>query len=361
MTGFSEAVDRQMFDNLMSIALGLSFAVAGLQDFILDSMTIEHQNILQNIPGGKCTKNCSRKYGRAFNRWCNICRSWKEQLRMLCRYKNQWKRITWKKVDIVDFVHQTVYSYESMAAVFVRDPHSVRQRIFQDLSAIMSLLTNMKSFTIDTRIISDVQRIRNQHYAHNYKAMIHHVEKEQYLNSLINLLKVPEILRKPSAKSALALLEELKSSDEIPIHMLEHPTSQQALVLIRNSFEETSNRSQDKALISINSNYIERIEELIQNAPGGKFARKRKDKPSFISRIKPFLKYTSIVMVLIILRVYLLMPPTQKTSEGRWSLFLNRMLPCSMYIIFHGFRIIIRCGSRFLGRGRNGCRRHECC
>ena len=133
-----------------------------------------------------------------------------------------------------------MYSYESMAAVFVRDPHSVRQRIFQDLSAIMSLFTNMKSFTIDTRIISDVQRTRNQHYAHNYTAMVHHVEKEQCLNSVINLLKVPEILSKPSAKSALDLLEELKSSDEIPVHMLEHPTSQQALVLIRNSFEETS-------------------------------------------------------------------------------------------------------------------------
>jgi hypothetical protein len=85
--------------------------------------------------------------------------------------------------------------------------------------------------------------------------------------------------------------------------MLEHPTSQQALVLIRNSFEETSNRSQDKALISINSNIIERIEELIHNSPGGKFARKRKDKPSFISRIKTFFKYTSIVMGLIILMV----------------------------------------------------------
>jgi hypothetical protein len=60
----------------------------------------------------------------------------------------------------------------------------------------MSLFTNMKSFTIDTRIISDVQRQRNQHYAHNYTAMVHHVEKKQCLNSLINLLKVPEILRK---------------------------------------------------------------------------------------------------------------------------------------------------------------------
>ena len=354
MTGFSETVDRQKLNNLMSVALGLSFAVAGSQDFILDSMAIEHQKILQNIPGGKCTKNCSRQYGRAFNRWCNICLSWKEQLHKLCRYKNQWERIKWEKVDIVDFVHQTVYSYESMAAVFVRDPHSVRQRIFQDLSAIMSLLTNMKSFTIDTRIISDVQRTRNQYYAHNYTAMIHHVEKEQCLDSLINLLKVPEILCKQSAKSALGLLEEVKSSDEIPTHMLQNPTSQQALVLIRNSFEETSNRSQDTALISINSNIIERIEELIHNAPGGKFARERKGKPGFTSRMKTFFKYTFIVMGLINLMVYLLMPSTQErqTSEGRWSLFVNRILPCSMYTIFHGFRIIIiyawRCSSSIL-------------
>ena len=318
MTGFSEAVDRQMFNNLMSVALSLSFVVAGLQDFILDSMRIEHQKILQKIPCGKCTKNCSRTYGSAFDRWCIICRAWKEQLYQLCRKKKQRKRIKWEKIDIVDFVHQTVYSYESMAVVFVWDPHSVRQRLFQDLNAIMSLFTNMKSFIIDPNIISNVQMAGNQHYAHNYTAMIHHAEKEQCLDNLINLLKVPEILCKQSAKSALGLLEELKSSDEIPIHMLEHPTCRQTLIVIRDNLEQTSSRSQDTALISINSNIIERIQELIHNAPGGKFARERKGKPGFTSRMKTFFKYTFIVMGLIILMVYLLMPPTQQpqTSEG---------------------------------------------
>jgi hypothetical protein len=242
---------------------------------------------------------------------------------------------TMEKIDVVDFVHQTVDSYGSMAAVFVRDPHSVGQGIFQDLGAIMSLFNNMTSFTIDSNIIADVQRTRNLHFAHNYKATLHRIEKENCLSSMIKLLKVPEILCKQSAKIALGLLEELRSSDGIPTRILQHPTSEQALLLIRNSFEETSNRSQDKALISINSNIIERIEELIHNAPGGKFARKRKNKPSFTSKMKTFFKYTSIVMGLNILMVYLLMPPTQKwqTSEGRWSLFLNRLLPCSMYTI----------------------------
>jgi hypothetical protein len=93
-----------------------------------------------------------------------------------------------------------------MAAVFVRDPHSVGQGIFQDISAIMSLFINMTSFTIDTNIIADVQRTRNQCYAHNCKATLHRIEKENCLNSMIKLLKVPEILCKQSAKIALFFL-----------------------------------------------------------------------------------------------------------------------------------------------------------
>jgi hypothetical protein len=72
---------------------------------------------------------------------------------------------------------------------------------------------------------------------------LHRIEKENCLNSMIKLLKVPEILCKQSAKIALGLLEELRSSDGIPTRILQHPTSEQALLLIRNSFEETSNRT----------------------------------------------------------------------------------------------------------------------
>jgi hypothetical protein len=97
---------------------------------------------------------------------------------------------------------------------------------------------------------------------------------------MIKLLKVPEILCKQSAKIALGLLEELRSSDGIPTRILQHPTSEQALLLIRNSFEETSNRSQDKALISINSNIIERIEELIHKHLEESLREKEKTSPA---------------------------------------------------------------------------------
>jgi hypothetical protein len=92
-----------------------------------------------------------------------------------------------EKIDVVDFVHQTVDSYGSMAAVFVRDPHSVGQGIFQDLGAIMSLFNNMTSFTIDSNIIADVQRTRNLHFAHNYKATLHRIESAIFALCLHNI------------------------------------------------------------------------------------------------------------------------------------------------------------------------------
>jgi hypothetical protein len=322
MVDHIETVDPEILNNFVSVALGLRFTVEGLQDVIVDSMATVHHNILTNIAAGVCTENCSRQHGRAFKRWCNICRSWKEQLHKLCRHKNQWDRMKWEKIDIVDFVHKTVYSYESMAAVFVRDAHLVGQGIFQDLGAILSLFNNMTSFTIDSNIIADVQRTRNLHFAHNYKATLHRIDKEKCLDSMIKLLKVPEILCKPSAKSAIGLLEELRSSDGIPTHILQHPTSEQALVLIRNSFVPTTQcQSLGETLIPVDNNtsILERIDELISNA----VVIKRNERSKFIPIMKTnFTCYIYAFVILVICMIFeLLIQPSQKqqSSEGRWS------------------------------------------
>ena len=217
-----------------------------------------------------------------------------------------------------------------MAAVFVRDPHSVGQGIFQDISAIMSLFINMTSFTIDTNIIADVQRTRNQCYAHNCKATLHRIEKENCLNSMIKLLKVPEILCKQSAKIALGLLEELRSSDGIPTRILQHPTSEQALVLIRNSFVPTTQcQSPGETLIPVDNNtsILERIDELISNA----VVIKRNERSKFIPIMKTI--STCYIYVIVILGMIFdqLIRPSQKqqSSEGRWSvLFLQKSSLC---------------------------------
>ena len=318
MADHIETVEPEMINNFLSVALGLRFTVEGLQDFILDSMKIEHRNILQNVSGGKCTTNCSRQFGRAFHQWCNTCRSWKDQLHKLCQHKNQQHKIQWENIDIVDFVHQTVDSYGSMAAVFVWDQSSVEQGIFQDLGAILSLFNNMTSFTIDRNIIRDVRKDRNKHYAHNYKATLHRIEKEKCLNSMIKLLKVPEILCKQSAKIALGLLTELRSSNGIPTRILQHPTSEQALVLIRNSFVP------GEALIPVqavdnNTSIIERIDELINNA----VVIKMNERSKFIPRMNTINPcYIYVIVILAICMIFdQLMQPSQKqqSAEGRWS------------------------------------------
>ena len=322
MADHIETVDPEILNNFVSVALGLRFTVEGLQDVIVDSMATVHHNILTNIAAGVCTQNCSRQYGRAFKRWCNICRSWKKQLFQLCRHENQWDRMIWENIDIVDFVHQTVYSYESMAAVFVRDAHLVGQGIFQDLGAILSLFNNMTSFTIDSNIIADVQRTRNRHFAHNYKVTLHRIDKEKGLDSMIKLLKVPEILCKPSAKSAIGLLEELRSSDGIPTRILQHPTSEQALVLIRNNFVPTTQcQSPGETLIPVDNNtsILERIDELISNA----VVIKRNERSKFIPIMKTnFTYFIYAIVILVICMIFgQLIQPSQKqqSSEGRWS------------------------------------------
>ena len=332
MADHIETVEPEMLDNFVSVALGLRFTVEGLQDAVVDSMATVHHNILTTIPVGVCTKNCSRNYGCSFNQWCNICRSWKEQLHKLCRHKNQWDRIKWDKIDIVDFVHQTVYSYESMAAVFVQDAHIVRQGIFQDLGAILSLFENMKSFTIDRNIITDVQRIRNQYYGHNYKATLHRIEKEKCLDSMMKLLKVPEILRKQSSKIALGLLEELRLSDGIPTRVLQHPTSEQALVSIRNSCVPTTQcQSPVEILIPVDNktSIIERIDELIDSA----MVLKRNKRSKFIPMMKTIIIcYNHVIVISVICMIFnQLIQPSQKqqSSEGRWSvLFLQKSSLC---------------------------------
>jgi hypothetical protein len=149
---------------------------------------------------------------------------------------------------------------------------------------------------------------------------------------MIKLLKVPEILCKQSAKIAVGLLEKLRSSDGIPTGILQHPTSEKTLLLIRNSFVPTTQcQSSGETLIPVDNNtsILERIDELINNA----VVIKRNERSKFIPIIKT--NFTCNNYVIVILVIYMifdqLIQPSQKqqSSEGRWSvLFLQKSSLC---------------------------------
>lgn len=258
-------IDLNKLDNFISFALGLRFCVSGLQDFILDTMETTHQTILQRIPKGFCNKNCSRKYGNVLSQWCNICRSWKDELGKLCRYKKQRDRINWKEIDTIDFPYSTPDSYEAISKVFVRDVHQLRQGIYQDLGAVISLFMNMKTFSIDNQIMADVQRHRNNSFAHNYLVSVDETEKKLCLQSLIRMLKVPDIFCKESAKVAVILIEELLSTKGIPTSLLQHQAARETLALVRENFEQLAycTELQTVAFASARNAFKERIDNLI--------------------------------------------------------------------------------------------------
>ncbi|CAG2247294.1 unnamed protein product [Mytilus edulis] len=230
--------DIQQFDNFMSVAFGLKITVEGLQDFVTDFLKATHRDIYVKCSLGNCNIDCSRKFGHVFRRWCLVCLTWKNELHKLNRFKNHWDRINWKEIDTVDFP----LSFEEMAKVFVQDFKSVRQGLLQDLGALMSLLKNMKTYNgmISDQTIANVQRTRNKNFAHNYTVFLHDLEKTQSIDSLITLLRVPEIRSTESSIKALVDLEDLKLNQRIPERLLQQSSAEEVVTSIQKRMEASS-------------------------------------------------------------------------------------------------------------------------
>ncbi|CAG2254864.1 unnamed protein product [Mytilus edulis] len=314
------AIDKKKIDNFLSVALGLKFCISGLQDFILDTMETLHQNILQQIPIGFCNINCSRKYGNGFSRWCNICRSWKDELHKLCRYKKQWDKINWKEIDTIDFPHSTPDSYEAISKVFVRNVHQFRQGIYQDLGAIMSLFMNMKTFSIDNQILIDIQRHRNDSFAHNYKVSVGETEKRLCLQSFIRILKVPNIFCKESSKVALSLLESLASSEGVPTCHLQRQAARETLILVRDGIDQLSPCTdlQIVAFVSARDTFKDRINKIILEST---IKPKIVTKNLILSKTRTVFKFLSLPLLLMYITISFISRQKMDPSyEGCYSM-----------------------------------------
>ncbi|VDI10522.1 Hypothetical predicted protein [Mytilus galloprovincialis] len=314
-------IEKNKLDNFISVALGLKFCVSGLQDFILDTMETIHQNILQQIPvGSKCTINCSRQHGNDFSQWCNICRAWKAELHKLCRCENQWKKIKWKEIDTIDFPHSTPDSYEAISKMFVRDARQFRQGIFQDLGAIISLFMNMTIFAIDDLVVKDIQRYRNHSFAHNYRISVDETEKKLCLQSFIRILKVQNIYRKESAKTAVELLGELLSTEGIPARLLHHQAARETLILVRESIDQLSPSadSQIVAFVSARDTFQNRINNMILEST---IKQTRVTKNLISPKTRTVLKYLSLPLLLLYITIsFISLQKMDPSNEGCYSM-----------------------------------------
>ncbi|CAG2229765.1 ANKRD50 [Mytilus edulis] len=241
-------INSEHFDNFKSVAVALKITVDGLQDYVHSKLRSLHQSIYRKCSVGQCHDNCSRRYGHIFSQWCTTCQTWKKELHRLNRHRKHWENIKWNKLDTIDFP----FSYEEACKVFVQDFSNRRQGLFEDLSALMSICRNLRHFNcvINDNIIGDILRTRNTYFAHNYALSLHAVEKAQCFNCLIVLFKIPEIACTQSSKTALNVLEEMKTSQNIPERILHKPNVQYTLAVIKDALNTTTNKKLEENTIS---------------------------------------------------------------------------------------------------------------
>lgn len=199
--------DHDQFDNYISVLIGLSVTVDGLQEYVKTSL----QTLLKEIQDRhkakpRCSKNCSRKFGQKFKDWCNTCSAWKYDLEG--HKRNDYQKTFWKGIDSLDWSK----SFEEVGKVYLKDIYPMLHGTFHDLGSILSLFRNCSIFKIDIQVVKDVGQYRNNYFAHNFTLMVSTVDKLKCLNCLTQLFRVSEIMKTKDGKLALDKLTQLLST-----------------------------------------------------------------------------------------------------------------------------------------------------
>lgn len=197
--------DHDQFDNYISVYIGLSVTVDGLQGYVktsLQTLLKEIQERHKAIP--LCNKNCSRtNCGRKFGNWCAACLAWKCDLE---RHKrNNYHRTIWESIDSIDWSN----SFEEVGKVYLKDIYPTSHGTFHDLGSILSLFRNCSIFIINIQVVKDVGKYRNDYYAHNFSLGVSTVDKLKCLNCFAQLFRESEIMKTNDGKLALNKLEQL--------------------------------------------------------------------------------------------------------------------------------------------------------
>ena len=196
--------DHDQFDNYISVLIGLSVTVDGLQEYVktsLQTLLKEIQHRHKAMP--RCNNNCSRKFGLKFRDWCDACSAWKGDLE---RHKrNYYPPTIWKSIDSFDWSN----SFEEVGKVYLKDIYPMSHGTFHDLGSILSLFRNCSIFKIDIQVVNDVGQCRNDYFAHNFTLRVSTVDKLKCLNCFTQLFRVSEIMKTDDGKLALDKLTQL--------------------------------------------------------------------------------------------------------------------------------------------------------
>lgn len=147
-----------------------------------------------------------------------------------------------------------------MAKTFVKHSHSVRNGVFGDFSALMSLISNTTLFNISSTEINEILRVRNSYFAHNYSVELNEQEKNICFSVFKRFLNIPEINRTKSGKNSLHCIEALRLSQGLPKRILQKPEGRRVLISVR---EDVHCDNIDHNIIYSNRKLEERLQQVI--------------------------------------------------------------------------------------------------
>lgn len=83
--------------NFATLVTALRLTMKGLEDIVKISIKDLHRKISKKCKGcDPCTKNCLKAQNKHFNKWCNTCTKWKEELAKFMRVPGKINRVQWE-------------------------------------------------------------------------------------------------------------------------------------------------------------------------------------------------------------------------------------------------------------------------
>ncbi|XP_033762712.1 protein TANC2-like [Pecten maximus] len=231
MDSLKQHVRDTNFSNWLDVAVGISATTKGLSDYLEGTLLSLHHTIkygpCAQLP--ICRRNCS-KTEHNLSLWCPTCTKWKKQIMLYNKYSTRARQIKWKDINSSEWPQNV----NEMVKVFAPDWWEARTSYTDDIVVALHVIHNCKTFnSIQSLTINRVRNIRNALFAHG-QLQVNAFERKRAFKDLIAFLKLPEISKTESGKTAILQLKRLKSNCVIRLATEEEKTFRHHLVNVLN-------------------------------------------------------------------------------------------------------------------------------
>lgn len=157
------------FNNYVALITALKLTKEGLEEYVNIAMKDMYKKISNKCRGYlDCRDNCSKMHVANFDKWCDTCEKWREEIALYMRNKERISVVHWNKFESMIWSGgDKLTAINQVANVFVHECRNPMVSVTDDFSSIISLLENCKYFSIERNLLLNVRKVRNKYFAHN--------------------------------------------------------------------------------------------------------------------------------------------------------------------------------------------------